>query len=149
MTTTFAPMLTTERTRTQRPLWQIGLATGAVAAAANVLVSAAARGFGVSLVLIGSGAHPAPIPVGGFATMTLLGAVVGVVLAAGARRFANNPATRFVRIAALGTVVSLVPGVALAQDARTLLVLWLTHLLAAVIIVPRLAAQLRDGSVEG
>jgi hypothetical protein len=69
---------------------------------------------------------------------------VGVLLAAGARRFAKNPATRFVGLAALGTLVSLVPAAALAQDTSTLLVLWLTHLLAAAIIVLVLAARLRD-----
>jgi hypothetical protein len=149
MTTTFVPTnpavsITANRSTTQRPLWLVGLAAGVLAATANVVVAAVARALDVSLKLTGSGGHVAKaIPIGGFATMTLAGAAVGILLAAGSGRWARSPATRFVRLAVVGTVLSLVPDAINAADRPTMLVLWLTHVVAAAVIVSLLAARLR------
>jgi hypothetical protein len=79
---------------------------------------------------------------GGFATMTLLGAAIGILIAAGSARFAKHPRRQFVRIAVVATALSLLPSLVLGSDAATVLVLCLTHLLAAVIVVRALAARL-------
>jgi hypothetical protein len=83
MTTTFTPSHPTipvvvdrGRSAERRPLPLVGLAAGALAAGANVLVVGSARGLGVSVELR-AGAHGAqPIPMAGFVTMTLAGALV-------------------------------------------------------------------------
>jgi hypothetical protein len=46
-------------------------------------------------------------------------------------------------LAAFGTAVSLIPDVTDAANTATMLVLWLTHIVAAVIIVSVLTARLR------
>jgi len=131
------------RGRTQRPLWLIGTVAGIVAAIANIGIAAAARGLGVPLkgtVPVSHGAQS--IPLSAFATLTLVGALAGILLAAGSSRWAKHPRRRFVGLAVLGTVVSLVPDAMSAADTSTMLTLWLTHFVAAAIIVPSLAARL-------
>jgi hypothetical protein len=152
MTTALAPTTyadatgTPTQSRTRRPLLAVGLAAGLAAAAANVAIAAAARGLDVSLKLSSSGgAASKPIPVAGFATMTLIGMLAGLLLAGGSVRWATRPATRFTTLAIVGTVLSLVPAIVLAADAATMLVLVVTHVTAAVIIVTSLAARLPVG----
>ncbi len=130
-------------TRTRRSLVTVGLAAGAAAAATNMVIAAAALGVDVSLKVSGSGATPQPIPVGGFASMTLLGAVIGILMAAGVSRWSHKPATRFVQLSVVGTALSLVPSVLSAADAATLVVLFVTHLTAAIIIVTTLSRRLQ------
>jgi hypothetical protein len=152
MTTTFIPAATpavslkADRSSTPRPLWLVGLAAGALAATATVIVAGVAQTFDVSLKLTESGGHAAKaIPLPGFAVFTLIGAAVGILLATGSRRWARRPATRFVTFAVVGTVLSFIPDAASAADTPTMLVLWLTHIVAALIIVSLLAARLRPG----
>lgn len=131
------------RSRTRRSLVAGGLAAGVGAAVTNAVVAAAAQGLDVSLKVSGSGAaSPQPIPIAGFASMTLLGAVLGIILAAGAARWARQPASRFLTMAVALTALSLVPSVLAAVDGATMLVLVVTHLGAAAIIVPTLAVRL-------
>jgi hypothetical protein len=155
MTTVFAPSPTaiasrpTARTASGRPLWPAAGAAGAVAALATMAVAAGARALDVSLKVTQSGGRPAQaIPIGGFGTMTLAGAVAGIVLAVAARRSARRPARGFVGLAVLGLVVSGVPDARSAADTATMLTLWLTHAVAAAIIVPSLAARLRPGAAR-
>jgi hypothetical protein len=128
---------------TQRPLWLIGTIAGLVAAIANVSIAAAARGLDVSLKGTVPGSHGAEsIPLSAFATLTLVGAVAGILLAAASSRWAKHPRRRFVGLAVLGTVVSFVPDAMSAADTATMLTLWVTHIVAAAIIVSSLAARL-------
>ena len=131
------------RRRTERPLWLVGTIAGMVTAIANVGIAAAARGLGVSLKGTVPGNHGAQsIPLSGFGTLTLVGALAGILLAAGSSRWSKHPRRRFVGLAVLGTMVSLVPDAMSAADTSTMLTLWLTHIVAAAIIVPSLAARL-------
>jgi hypothetical protein len=128
---------------TQRPLWLIGTIAGMVAAIANVGIAAAARGLDVSLKGTVPGSHGAQsIPLSAFGTLTLVGALAGILLAAGSSRWAKCPRRRFVGLAVLGTVVSFVPDAVSAADTSTMLTLWLTHIVAEAIIVPSLATRL-------
>ena len=91
-----------------------------------------ARAADVSLEIDGEA-----IPVAGFATMTLLGAVLGFGLAVASKRRG-----RFVAVCSVLTAVSLIPSIAQPDDTATKVVLVVAHLVAAAVIVPMLARQL-------
>jgi hypothetical protein len=84
------------------------------------------------------------IPVVGFAQLTVIGAVLGGIVAATLNRAVVHARRWFVRIAVLLTALSCVPSIAWPPDAASKATLVATHLLAAAIIVPALARQIRD-----
>ncbi len=84
----------------------------AVASAATTIVAAAGHAAGISPDVCG-----APIPVSGFAMLTAIFSLVGLVLAVVLPRFARHPRTAFVRTTVVLTVLSLVPDV-IADAAR-------------------------------
>jgi len=130
MTTVTVPVATTSTTA--HAVRRAALVSGAAAAVATTAVAAAADAAGVPFAVDGEA-----IPLLGFAQMTALGALIGGVLAAVLRR------RHFVPLAVLLTALSCIPSVAMPPDTATRLVLVLTHVLAAVIIVPALARQIR------
>jgi Family of unknown function (DUF6069) len=115
-----------------RPLVRAGVLSGVAAAIAATVIAALARAGDVPLKIDGE-----RVPTAGFAQLTLLGAALGVLLAAVIRR-----RHRFVGVALAATALSLVPSLALPDHAATKSVLVLTHLVAAAIVVPALARQL-------
>jgi hypothetical protein len=129
VTATEAPV---ERRSRVRPLIRAGAIGGVAAAVATMLVAAVARAADVSLEVDGEA-----IPIAGFATMTLLGAVLGVGLA-----IALKQRGRFIAVCSVLTAASLIPSIAQPDDTATKVVLVLTHLVAAAVIVPMLARQL-------
>jgi hypothetical protein len=84
----------------------------------------------------------APIPVPGFATLTAIFSLVGLVLATVLRRFAARPRRAFIRITVALTVLSLVPDVIADAAPTTKALLMLTHLVAAAIVIPAVARRL-------
>jgi hypothetical protein len=128
--TTIATTRTAPATTSTRVSWATGLATVVAAAVATTLVALALQAADVDLEVGGE-----PIPALGFAQMVALNGVVGIVLARHLGR------TTFLRVAAALTALSCVPSVALADTAGDKLGLVLTHLVAAAIIVPRLARR--------
>ena len=82
------------------------------------------------------------IPLAGFAQMTLVGAVVGALIAAGLKRRSTAARRRFLQTTGMLTALSCVPSIALPPDVATKLALVATHMIAATIIVPVLARQL-------
>ena len=141
-TSTTAPSTTTTTTTTDAPartgLWRSGAVAGAVAAVATTLIVVAARAADVPVAVKGE-----QIPLAGFAQFTIAGAVLGVLLAKAFRRRARHPQRTFVRTTVALTVLSLVPDVAIDATTASKLVLMLTHVVAASIIVPALAARLQ------
>ena len=134
-TTTFtAPTTTatdvTERSTEGRVTWKRGLATVAVAAFAVTAVAGAFQAAGHSLSVT-DGAIPLP----GFAQLVLLFGVVGIVIARHTSR------TTFYRVTVALTALSCVPDLALGDGVVSKAGLILTHLVAAAIIVPRLARR--------
>ena len=138
-TTTFTPAATashaTQATRaTQaegtRVKWKRGLATGAVAAAVVTVVAGAFQTTGHPLSVVDG-----TIPLLSFAQLVLLSTVVGIVIA---RRTSR---TTFYRVAVALTVLSCVPDVAWGDGFVSKAGLVLTHVVAAAIIVPRLARR--------
>jgi hypothetical protein len=120
-----------------KPLITGGLTAAAVAAAATATVAAAGEFAGISLVVGG-----APIPVSGFAVLTVIFSVVGLVLALVLARSARRPRTAFVRTTIVLTALSLVPDVLADASAATKMLLMLTHVVAAAIVIPAIARRL-------
>lgn len=135
---TIATTLNTTTTTRSHPVRRAALISGAVAAVATTGIAAAAHGAGVPLEIDGQ-----MIPLAGFAQMTLLGAVLGGLLAAALSRYSTQARRWFVRAAVALTALSCVPSVVLPPDAATKIALVATHVVAAFIIVPALARQTR------
>lgn len=124
-------------TTARRPrLWTAGLGSGVVAAAATTVTAVAAHAAGVPLTIAGEA-----IPTLGYAQLTLVGAVLGILLARLSRRFAH-PRSVFVRTTLALTALSVVPDALVDASAASRLVLATTHVVAAAIIVPVLARRL-------
>ncbi len=119
--------------RHRTPTWRFGLATGVIAAAAVCALVVALNAVGVPTEVGGE-----PIPLLGFAQMVLLGTVIGIAMA---RRM---KAASFVRATVVLTALSCVPSVALGTGVASKLALVLTHLVAAAVVVPRLAGRQSD-----
>jgi hypothetical protein len=137
--TTTTPANTT--TAPTKPLIRGGLTAAAVAAAATATVAAAGHFAGISLNVGG-----APIPVSGFAVLTAVFSVVGLVLALVLARWARRPRTAFLRTTIALTALSLVPDVLADASTATKMLLMLTHLVAAAIVIPAIARRLSASS---
>ncbi|MGI5131572.1 DUF6069 family protein [Pseudonocardia sp. CA-107938] len=115
-----------------------GAAATVAAAVATAAVAAAGAAAGISLAVAGQ-----QIPPTGFATMTVIFSVLGLVIAAALRRFARSPRTAWIRTTVALTALSLVPDVLADAATSTKLILMLTHVVAAAIVVPVVARRLR------
>ena len=124
------PVTNAEDCTAGRVTWKRGLATGLVGAIAVTLIAAAFQAAGHPLSVT-DGAIP-PLA---FAQMVLLSTVVGVLIARHTSR------TTFQRVAGALVVLSCVPDVALGDGAVSTAGLVLTHVVAAAIIVPRIARR--------
>jgi hypothetical protein len=120
-----------------RPLLVTGVVAIAAASCATAAVAAAGNAAGISLDVAG-----APIPVSGFAVMTAIFSLVGLVLAVVLARWARHPRATFVRTTVALTVLSLVPDVIADATSGTKMLLMLTHLVAAAIVIPAVARRL-------
>ncbi|MDD7942782.1 DUF6069 family protein [Actinomycetospora lutea] len=135
--TTATPAVTAPTAGRTLPLVRDGLAATAVAAVATAAVAAAGELAGIGAVVGGM-----PIPASGFAVLTAIFSVVGVVLALGLARWARRPRTTFVRTTVVLTVLSLVPDVVADASVTTKVLLMLTHVVAAAIVIPAVARRL-------
>jgi hypothetical protein len=133
-----SPSSTVQRAK-PHPIRRATLAYGTAGAVAATAVAAVAGAADVPFEIDGEA-----IPLGGFAQMTLLGAVLGGLIAWACNRFSADPCRRFVQVAVVLTTLSCVPSVMLPPDAATKIMLVATHVIAALIIVPALARQVRS-----
>ena len=118
-------------------LIRTGSVATVAAAAATALVAAAGHAVGISTDLSGG-----PIPPSGFAVMTVIFSVVGLVIATALRRFARHPRTAWLRTTVALTALSFVPDLLADAAVGTKLLLMLTHVLAAAIVIPAVARRL-------
>lgn len=114
-----------------------GLTAVAVAAVATATIAAVGQFAGVSLAVGG-----APIPVSGFAGLTVVFSLVGLVLALVLARTAGHPRTAFLRTTIVLTALSWVPDVLADASTATKVLLMLTHAVAAAIVIPAIARRL-------
>jgi peptidoglycan/LPS O-acetylase OafA/YrhL len=138
-TTTTTTSTTSNVSRATSPLWRAGVVSGLVAAAATTAIAAAADASGHALAVGGE-----QIPLLGFAQLTIVGALLGLALAAVINRRAVRPRRTFVITTVVLTAASLVPDAVADASALSKLLLMTTHLVAAAIIVPALARRLRE-----
>lgn len=116
-----------------------GLVSGLVAAAVNLAVFGIARLADVSLEIKGEA-----FPVFAFPQITFICALIGTGMAALFAHRSRRPRAMFVRTTVALTAASMVPPVLVDADSATKAVLGLTHVLAAAIIIPAIAARLHD-----
>jgi hypothetical protein len=121
-------------------LWRAGLAAAAAAAVATTGVVVTARALDVAVQT-----QPGqPIPLAGFAQMTVLFTVVGIVIARAMRRRAARPRATFGRTVLILTALSVLPDLLLSTDGGSKVTLVMTHLVAAAIVIPVLLARLPE-----
>jgi hypothetical protein len=138
--TTASAAGTTDPTST-RSIWRHAVAGALAAAAATSAVAAAAREAGVPLTLDGE-----PIPLAGFTSLTLMFTVIGFGIAVAMRHWARRPQRTFVRTTVALTALSFIPDLIVpAAAAETRATLMATHVVAAAIFVPVIAARLARG----
>jgi hypothetical protein len=133
-TTTVSVPVEDSAQRTTHPVRRATLVSGIAGAAVAMAFAAVASAAGVPFEIDGEA-----IPVGGFATMTLLGAVLGAVVLLVSNRYAAQPRRRFLQVTVALTALSCVPSVTLLPDTASKLALVAAHVLAAVVIIPVLA----------
>jgi len=135
--TSTSPTTTTSATTVRPSLWKPGLLAGLVAAVATTTVVMVARAADVPVAVQGE-----QIPLAGFAQMTLVATVIGIVIARVLSTRARHPRRTFVVATVALTAVSLAPDVLADATTASRLVLGLTHLVAAAIVIPTLAKRL-------
>jgi len=136
-TTATQTTATTGAAPTVGALLLAGSAATVAAAVATSAVAAAGQALGISTAVAG-----APIPVSGFAVLTAIFSVLGLVIATGLRRFARHPRTAWIRTTVVLTVLSFVPDVLADAGVATKALLILTHVVAAAIVIPVVARRL-------
>lgn len=134
---TAAPADAPARAPATRPLLLTGVVAAAVASGATTIIAAIGHAAGISLDVNG-----APIPIFGFALLTAILSLVGLVLAVVLARKAHRPRTAFVRTTVVLTVLSLGPDLIADATPATKVLLMLTHLVAAAIVIPAVARRL-------
>ena len=127
------------KTHQLRGLAVTGFVAALVAMAATTLVAALAKGVGVDFEVPDGGET---IPLAGFAVVTGVFSVVGIVIAVALLRWSARPAEWFVRTAVSLTAVSLVPPFLSGANAATTTALVGLHLIAAAVMIPTLARSL-------
>jgi Family of unknown function (DUF6069) len=115
-----------------------GAAATVLAAVATAAVAAGGQAVGFSTAIAG-----ATVPPSGFATLTVVFSVIGLLVAVGLRRFARHPRTAWIRTTVALTALSLVPDVLADATTATKVLLMVTHLVAAAIVIPAVARRLR------
>ena len=143
MTMTITPDTTVSTGTKSESLLRTGAKAAALAAVATTVIAVAAHAVGVSF----ESAPGEAIPILGFAQMTLLFSMVGVLIARVLRSRARHPRSTFVRTTVVLTALSFVPDLTMSFDAASKLALMTTHIVAAAIVIPTLAARLDERHV--
>jgi hypothetical protein len=125
----------TNRSTVLRP----GLKAAATAALATTAFAAVTHAAGVSYEIKGEA-----IPILGFGQLTFMLSLVGIALAAVFSRRARHPQSTFIRSTVALTLLSFVPDITAQASSVTKVSLMATHVIAAVIVIPRLASRLSD-----
>jgi hypothetical protein len=126
-------------TASRRPVGRAGSLAAVSAAVATTAVAAAARAAGIELAIDGE-----RIPLLGFAQLTLIFSFIGLGLAVALRRWARRPRRTFVTTTVALTALSLVPDLLISASAGSKPVLMATHVVAAAIVIPVIAARLAE-----
>jgi hypothetical protein len=118
-----------------------GLFAALAAMVATTVAAALAQAVGVDFEVPDGGET---IPLAGFAVVTGVFSVVGIVIAVAVLRWSARPAERFVWTAVSLTAISLVPPLVSGAATATTTALLGLHLVAATVMIPTLARSLRS-----
>jgi hypothetical protein len=130
----------TSHTHRLRRLAGTGFLATLAAMVATTLAAALAQVIGVDFE-VPDGGETIPLP--GFAVVTALFSVVGIVIAAALLGWSARPAERFVQSAVSLTAISLVAPVLSGADTATIIALLGLHIVPATVMIPTLARILR------
>jgi len=130
---------TMRQSGTGRHLWRTGAAAGVAASVATFTFAGLARAIDVPLSVAGE-----PIPLVGFAQLTFVTAIIGTVLAVVISHRARRPQRTFLTTTVALTLASFVPDVLADATTATKVTLALSHVVAAVIVIPALASRFTD-----
>lgn len=126
-------------------VWKSGLLAIVAAALVVTGIAAIAMSAGVSFL---DPASNKSIPLFGFAFLTVVFSLIGLILAAVFARTARRPKSTFVRTTVILLILSIVPdfvaipGLSPDFDTASSVVLALQHLVAAAIVIPAIAKRL-------
>ncbi|MEI7057617.1 DUF6069 family protein [Nocardioides sp. CCNWLW239] len=147
-TSTFTQASTSPvRFASRMPVWLVSTAAVLVGALVTGVYEVAARATGVpfDVALPGTGVEPAAIPATGLAWAVAELGLIGIIIAVCLARFAKRPRSTWKRTAWTLTALSMVPSlVAVTDSYATNIMLVGSHLVAAVVIVPVIAARLAE-----
>lgn len=123
------------------PVWPRGLAATAIAAVATTLMAVAAKAAGVDF-----GSSLGEVPIAAFPMLTVYCSLIGIIIAEVTIRVAKLPRSTFQITAIVLTGLSLIPDVLplFEFDLAFVGVLCLTHVVAAAIVVPMIAARMEE-----
>jgi hypothetical protein len=130
----------TSHTHRLRGLAVTGFIAALAAMVATTLAAALAQAVGADFEVPDGGET---IPLAGFAVVTGVFSVVGIVIAVALLRWSARPAVRFVWTAVSLTVISLVPPLLSGANTATTTALLGLHLVAATVMIPTLTRSLR------
>ena len=138
MTTTTSPRTIPAPSATAgRSIWRTAGTAGVVAAVATTSIGAIAKAADVPLVV---GELQVQVPA--FAMFTLIGALIGGLLASQLQKRAGQPRRTFLITTVVLTVLSFVPDLTADATTATKLTLVGAHVVAAAVIIPALARRL-------
>lgn len=144
MSTLTIPSTTTSSASRSHPLLRSGATATVTAAVVCEALASAARIAQVPMRAADPGAAAAKaIPVGGIGMAVVMNAAIGLLVAAGLARWAKSPARTFAATATTYAALSLLgPAFAAHTHLATKLVLAAAHVVAAVIVIPRVTTAL-------
>ncbi|MBG6097850.1 DUF6069 family protein [Nocardioides luteus] len=147
-TSTYTEATTTTRQFAGRmPVWLVSTAAVLAGALVTGVYEFVARAIGVpfNVALPGTGVAPAAIPATGLAWAVAELGLIGIVIAVCLTRWAKRPRSTWKRTAWTLTALSLVPSlIAVTDSYATNIMLVISHLVAAAVIVPAVAARLAE-----
>jgi hypothetical protein len=123
-----------------RILWPAGAVAVVVAAAATTVLAVVGRALGAPIAVDGDA-----IPLVAFPMFTVIAGAAGIALAVALNRWTRRPRRTFTVTTVVLTVLSLVPDLLVEVTPGSRIVLMLTHLVAAVIVIPTLGRRLPTG----
>lgn len=129
------------------PVWLVSATVVLVGALVTGVYEFAARAVGVpfNVALPGTGVEPAAIPATGLAWAVAELGLIGIIIAVCLARFAKRPRSTWNRTAWTLTALSCVPSlIAVTDSYATNIMLVISHLVAAAVIVPAIAARLAE-----
>ena len=130
----------TSHTHRLQGLAGTGFMATLAAMVATTLAAALAQAVGVDFEVPDGGET---IPLAGFAVVTGVFSVVGIVIAVALLRWSARPAERFVWTAGSLTTISLIAPLLSGANTATTTALLGLHLVAATVMIPTLARSLR------